>query len=654
MRCDKLAKRSPRLREARSMGTQGKPETPAQPEPPDAGTTPAEPETTAAAEENPPEPEKSAEDNKKREERDKPAEPEQKRAGPEGSTALEQKPAEPEKSTLDRLIRWLAQRPALGSFAQLGSFFVAVGACILSGFALKVGCANEANSKLSASTNRARDEREVVRDALAALRSSDSALWPWQPVRQWASRESARLAALSAKGPVVGDGTLSGNYFVEAQRLGESWARDLGEPTPAAFDYCMNVQRQIKALETALDEGRLSAKALDEQLGSELRRFAADLAPRCALTFALSAGDRAVFVAGFFFPSKGRQFSDDPFSAVGQWQSSRLLEKFELRKHPAQRPALAALNIPRAAFSGCNGLLNTLEAAASPRLEAGQVAFHFQALWSDKPGARMPCLLLGATEVALVDTGTGLREQLVPPREGDWLLLEFSADGDAEATFYAAAHGLPVRARVDHQKIDWRVGHTFRLSWDATKLNADQALVLTVDDAAEGGQVEASPRFAVTDPRAPLFAGPVTAEPVSLQCEARFVAKNASDPVPQCFRRSDGGTRRYAYCRMPARREFRFGESWIFIESRPPGLDLLVGGWPGCEVVERQNAAWTALPPRCRARPVGGTDCNRRMADGRVVDFGDENRMHEEEAVGSGCEAVMCTVFAGDTPESGQ
>lgn len=105
---------------------------------------------------------------------------------------------------------------------------------------------------------------------------------------------------------------------------------------------------------------------------------------------------------------------------------------------------------------------------------------------------------------------------------------------------------------------------------------------------------------------------------------------------------------------MPARREFRFGESWIFIDHRPAGLDLLVSGWPGCEVAERQDSEWTSLVPRCRARPVGGTDCNRRTPDGGAVDFGDENRMHAEEAVGSGCETVMCGVFGGDTPESGE
>ena len=545
----------------------------------------------------------------------------------------------------------LRKVPHLGNASQIGAVVVSLLALVVSIVSARIGCANESNSKVSASAARARDAREVIASVRAGLNVDASAVWTWPTIRTWVSRHREKLKQLADLSPRSPLDRLSGPYLAEAEGLGELWETDVGVPAVAAHAYCSGVQRHLSALERAEMEGRLTEEELREELGEELGRHARDLAPRCALVLAASNGDRAAFLASFFEPANGTQFGDDPYAALGSaWHSKALLLRFGLPLHPDLRPAVTALTLPSTAFTGCAGLIGDVRSMASPRFEVGELAFVFRSQWSKSPGRRLHCVLIGSGELGLEETPNGLEEHLVPPRDSDWLELEFTSGGDVEVTFFATSHGVPVKARVLATSIDWSTQHRLRLAWDATMLAPEDSLTLSVDDIESHGVLESRARNAVSDPRAPSFAGPAEGVAVGLRCEARL-RSTVDDRTAPCFKRPDGSQRRYGYCVMEARREFRYGRSWVFVQDRPKDLDLLTSSWPACEVVPPVSA-WTALQPRCRARPIGGTNCDRRLPDGRVVDFGDENRMHDDEAVGDGCAPVTCTVFAGDQPET--
>ncbi len=545
----------------------------------------------------------------------------------------------------------LRKVPQLGNASQIGAFGISLLALVVAIVSARIGCANESNSKLSASAARARDAREVLAGARSGLGGDASAVWGWPTIRSWVSKHRQRLEQLGEASPRSPLDLLSGRYLAEAEALGELWEAEVGVAQPAAFSFCSTVQRHLLSIERAEAEGRVTPAELREELGEELKRYAADIAPRCALVLAASNGDRAAFLSGFFTPAPGKQISEDPYSALGaNWRSKDLLLRFGVLMHPGLRPAASTLNLPQTAFTGCDGWIGDVRATASPRFEVGELSFVFRSNWSTAPGKRLLCVLIGASEIGLAETASGLEERPVPPRDSDWIELEFTATGDVEATFFASSHGIPIRARVLAKSVDWSAQHRLRLAWDASVLAPEESLILGLDEIESRGAVEARAKNSVTDPRAPAFVGAAEGTEVGLRCEARLRSA-VDDRTAPCFRRPDGSQRRYAFCDMRARREYRYGRSWIFVLDRPQNLDLLTSGWPGCEVVAPVRA-WTALQPRCRARPVGGSDCNRRLPDGRVVDFGDENRMHDDEAVGEGCTAVTCSVFAGDQPET--
>lgn len=258
---------------------------------------------------------------------------------------------------------WLKEhQPIIGNAAQIL-------AVVLSLVALRFSCTSANNSTVTTATARARDQKDLLAAAKLALRPN-SALWSWSVLRSWASRKRAALQHLNEVGPVPRAATLSTEYLVEAERLGLAWAEELGEPKPAAFEFCKEAQRQLELVATALQEGRLDPKTLETQLGLELREFADDVAPRCALALASSAGDRVVFAAGYFLPVPDREFSEDPYLAVPAFELAGTLPRFSLRRHPDQRPQLAALRLPREEFSGCNGLITDWRSEAAEHLDS--------------------------------------------------------------------------------------------------------------------------------------------------------------------------------------------------------------------------------------------------------------------------------------------
>lgn len=66
--------------------------------------------------------------------------------------------------------------------------------------------------------------------------------------------------------------------------------------------------------------------------------------------------------------------------------------------------------------------------------------------------------------------------------------------------------------------------------------------------------------------------------------------------------------------------------------------------------VDGGDVVLTAFP--CVRRPVGSlpTDCLRVVPGDLARDFGEGNRFPASMAVGSGCEFVPCSVWAGDAP----
>jgi len=495
------------------------------------------------------------------------------------------------------------------------------------------------------------DEREVLRRAREALAGDSSSVWSWAEIRKWASGHADELAELSAAGPERGDRHFSPRFEARAATLEQQWKQMIGPPSVAGVTFCLGVERELLALQRALEEGRVRQTVMEVDLGAELRRFGDDLAPRCALTVARLDGDRALFVAAYFFPSTGREHSAMPYQAIGpNWLAfAEGLLLSRLRLHPDILPPVAKISLPANVFAGCNGSIARIESSTSPGFRAGFVRFVFTAKWT-VPGARTPCLLVGSTEMGLLDLGRGqMEERPVPPRGSDWVRVDFSADGDVDATLYAAEQGVPIRARVPVANLNWRQRQDIGVEWDVTALYPEKTLRLTVGQSSALGEIDNVLKNGLSDPRSSSFGKPDGRQhDVALRCDVR-VGQQVVDQirgmgrqVPPCFLRRSGAARKYTRCRIPAVQEVRFGELWTFVTNHPAGIFIIPST---CDVLEGK-AAWEAEPMRCVMKRKGG-DCLRRQVDGTLTDPGD-SVVPVEAGVGSGCLPAPCVVTAGD------
>lgn len=546
-----------------------------------------------------------------------------------------------------RLVRWAGKNPQL--VLQLVSVVI-VGALV--GVPLQILNARE--TRQAALTRRASEERTLLQDAREALSADASHVWAWPLLKGFVHRHRDLVKALAIVGPKAGDTGLSPEFERGALALGELWYAELGEPAPPAFEYCAAVERQLLTLERAIAEDRLRVEILEPHLGGEIAKFADDVAPRCALVLARTSGDRAAFLAVYMFPVAGRELSDDPYRAVRpQWVSLKTFRP-RFRSHPDNRPALRSLDLPLSAFARCGGYISAHALQAVPAYQAGEVEFRFSPIWpSSGPGERTPCLLLGASETGFSLTNGHFEARNVPRFGADWLAIEFSAQGDVRATLFVAKHGIPISAQVQARRFDWRAPQVIRATWDVESLVPEEALTLSVGDASAYGSMEARPKHGLSDSRATAYSGSGgSRERVGFRCDVRVgqsvvdQLRRAGASIPPCFLRQNGTARKYGRCRIPAIRERRFAETWVFAEAIPPGMEILSDT---CDVVG--SGAWEHEPIRCRMRPQGGRDCLRREPSGVLVDPGDAVSFPASEAVGTGCVPFPCVVLAGDTPE---
>ena len=73
-----------------------------------------------------------------------------------------------------------------------------------------------------------------------------------------------------------------------------------------------------------------------------------------------------------------------------------------------------------------------------------------------------------------------------------------------------------------------------------------------------------------------------------------------------------------------------------------------------CEVRTDAGVELRITTAKCVRATGKATTCQRRLADGGSRYFGALNRFPATEAVGTGCEAVACSVFAGEDADAAE
>lgn len=538
---------------------------------------------------------------------------------------------------------------AAARWVTFGSGIMAIGISLFGAWA---GCRDRLEERIS---RQAAEEKQLTKAVRSSFGADIQAVPSMQDIRKWASKHRSDLHSLIKLSPKHDKQPFSPKFENQLQRLTERWLHEVGEPTPAAHNACLEIDRSLQFLESAHRDGLIRIDSIADNLEPELDRFADDLAPRCAVVLASSAENRVLFTAGFFFPEEGKQFSDDPYKATTRPKVDlSILQARRVRRHPQKRSRTQYLDLPALTFSGCNGTIRSLDPEAAPDFTTGRVAFDFTPGWPRSgPGTNLLCALLGSTEEGFLHTGDRFEIRQAPPVGRDWISLEFNADGSGLATFFSVHEGIPVAALVPPGLFGDGLASRISIEWDSTGLSPNDILKLTVDDIEAKGSF-GSPGM-LTDRRRTPYGGRLAAgDPTTFVCDVRVREGTAAAleaqgaPVPQCFVRSDGVQRRYARCRMPARRELRYGRLWTFIEGLPDGADILTDT---CIEFDA-GGNWEPEALRCRIGPADGRDCWRLLPDGTMAPATTDDIFPAVEAIGPACQPAPCIVFFGDRAEA--